>query len=254
MEEDAGKLVHVGAPGIWGSKASAVDYNRSSVPLIEIVTEPDISSPAEAREFMVMLRAILVTLGICNGNMEEGNLRCDANISVRERGDAALGVKVEIKNMNSLKAIERALVYETERLMRMKSEGVPITQETRLWDDSSQKTALMRSKEESHDYRYFPDPDLLPLAITDEWIESVRGSLPAHAAGAKERVTRRNTPSPSPRRGSSWSTPATRTSSRRRWRATAIRATWRTGSSPSSSRTRTTSRGSTSRRRTSPCF
>ena len=108
MEEDAGKLVHVGAPGIWGSKASAVDYNRSSVPLIEIVTEPDISSPAEAREFMVMLRAILVTLGICNGNMEEGNLRCDANVSVREKGDKALGVKVEIKNMNSLKAIERA--------------------------------------------------------------------------------------------------------------------------------------------------
>ena len=101
--------MHVGAPGIWGSKASAVDYNRSSVPLVEIVTEPDISSPAEAREFMVMLRAILVTLGICNGNMEEGNLRCDANVSVREKGDKALGVKVEIKNMNSLKAIERAL-------------------------------------------------------------------------------------------------------------------------------------------------
>jgi len=187
MEEDAGKMVHVGAPGIWGSKASAVDYNRSSVPLVEIVTEPDISSPAEAREFMVMLRAILVTLGICNGNMEEGNLRCDANISVREKGDTALGVKVEIKNMNSLKAIERALAYETERLMRMKSEGAPITQETRLWDDSSQKTALMRSKEESHDYRYFPDPDLLPLEITDDWIGQVRSTLPAMPLARKVR-------------------------------------------------------------------
>ncbi|OHD65858.1 MAG: glutaminyl-tRNA synthase (glutamine-hydrolyzing) subunit B, partial [Spirochaetes bacterium RBG_13_51_14] len=178
MEEDAGKLVHVGAPGIWGSTASAVDYNRSSVPLIEIVTEPDISSPSEAREFMVMLRAILVSLRITDGNMEKGNLRCDANVSIRERGEATLGVKVEIKNMNSLKAIERALAYEIDRLGQMKQNGVPIEQETRLWDDSSQKTALMRSKEESHDYRYFPDPDLLPLEINDEWIDSVRKSIP----------------------------------------------------------------------------
>ncbi|HQF07270.1 MAG TPA: Asp-tRNA(Asn)/Glu-tRNA(Gln) amidotransferase subunit GatB [Spirochaetota bacterium] len=190
VEEDAGKLVHVGAPGIWGSKASAVDYNRSSVPLIEIVSEPDISSPAEAREFMVMLRAILVTLGICNGNMEEGNLRCDANVSLRERGDTELGVKVEIKNMNSLKAIERALAYEITRLEQMKRAGTPIEQETRLWDDSSQKTALMRSKEESHDYRYFPDPDLLPLTVTDEWIESVRRALPPMPLERKNRYER----------------------------------------------------------------
>ncbi|MBP7738678.1 MAG: Asp-tRNA(Asn)/Glu-tRNA(Gln) amidotransferase subunit GatB [Spirochaetes bacterium] len=190
MEEDAGKLVHVGAPGIWGSKASAVDYNRSSVPLIEIVSEPDITSPAEAREFMVMLRAILVTLGICNGNMEEGNLRCDANVSLRERGDTELGVKVEIKNMNSLKAIERALAYEITRLEQMKRTGTPIEQETRLWDDSSQKTALMRSKEESHDYRYFPDPDLLPLTVTDEWIESVRAKLPSMPLERKMRFER----------------------------------------------------------------
>lgn len=178
MEEDAGKLVHVGAPGIWGSKASAVDYNRSSVPLIEIVSEPDLSSPAEAREFMVMLRAVLLTLGICNGNMEEGNLRCDANVSLRERGDAELGVKVEIKNMNSLKAIERALAYEITRLEQMKRAGTPIEQETRLWDDSSQKTALMRSKEESHDYRYFPDPDLMPLVVSEDWVGAVRKTLP----------------------------------------------------------------------------
>jgi aspartyl-tRNA(Asn)/glutamyl-tRNA(Gln) amidotransferase subunit B len=190
MEEDAGKLVHVGAPGIWGSKASAVDYNRSSVPLIEIVSEPDISNPAEAREFMVMLRAILVTLGICNGNMEEGNLRCDANVSLRERGDTELGVKVEIKNMNSLKAIERALAYEITRLEQMKRAGTPIEQETRLWDDSSQKTALMRSKEESHDYRYFPDPDLLPLHVTGEWIESVRAALPPMPLERKNRYER----------------------------------------------------------------
>ncbi len=190
MEEDAGKLVHVGAPGIWGSKASAVDYNRSSVPLIEIVSEPDMTSPGEAREFMVMLRAILVTLGICNGNMEEGNLRCDANVSLRERGETELGVKVEIKNMNSLKAIERALAYEITRLEQMKRTGAPIEQETRLWDDSSQKTALMRSKEESHDYRYFPDPDLLPLAVTDDWIESVRAKLPSMPLERKTRYER----------------------------------------------------------------
>jgi aspartyl-tRNA(Asn)/glutamyl-tRNA(Gln) amidotransferase subunit B len=190
MEEDAGKLVHVGAPGIWGSKASAVDYNRSSVPLVEIVTEPDIGSPSEAREFMVMLRAILVSLGICNGNMEEGNLRCDANVSVRERGETSLGVKVEIKNMNSLKAIERALAYEIARLEQMKLNNMPIEQETRLWDDSGQKTYLMRSKEESHDYRYFPDPDLLPLLVTDEWIEGARKALPPMPLERKARYER----------------------------------------------------------------
>jgi aspartyl-tRNA(Asn)/glutamyl-tRNA(Gln) amidotransferase subunit B len=190
MEEDAGKMVHVGAPGIWGSKASAVDFNRSSVPLVEIVTEPDIGSPSEAREFMVMLRAILVSLGICNGNMEEGNLRCDANVSVRERGETSLGVKVEIKNMNSLKAIERALAYEIARLELMKHNNVPIEQETRLWDDSGQKTYLMRSKEESHDYRYFPDPDLLPLLITDDWIDSARKALPPMPLERKARYER----------------------------------------------------------------
>jgi aspartyl-tRNA(Asn)/glutamyl-tRNA(Gln) amidotransferase subunit B len=187
MEEDAGKLVHVGAPGIWGSKASAVDFNRSSVPLLEIVTEPDITSPSEAREFMIMLRAILVSLGITAGNMEEGNLRCDANVSIRERGDATLGVKIEIKNMNSLKAVERALLYEIDRLEQMKRAGIPFGQETRLWDDSSQKTALMRSKEESHDYRYFPDPDLLPLELDEEWIRRQKDRLPPPPLERKKR-------------------------------------------------------------------
>ncbi|MBN2078954.1 MAG: Asp-tRNA(Asn)/Glu-tRNA(Gln) amidotransferase subunit GatB [Spirochaetes bacterium] len=186
MEEDAGKLVHVGAPGIWGSTASAVDFNRSSVPLIEIVTEPDLSSPGEAREFMAMLRAILLSLGVCNGNMEEGNLRCDANVSLRAPGDRELGVKVEIKNMNSLKAIERALAYEIARLEMMKRDGVPILQETRLWDESGQRTSTMRSKEESHDYRYFPDPDLLPLDLDDALIDSAGADLPPLPLARKE--------------------------------------------------------------------
>jgi len=177
MEEDAVKMVHVGAPGIWGSKASAVDLNRSSVPLIEIVSEPDLSSPREAREYVVMLRAILVSLGICDGNMEEGSLRCDANVSIRPVGSTALGVKVEIKNMNSFKASERALDFEIARLKRLAGAGRTIGQETRLWDESSQKTFLMRTKEESHDYRYFPDPDLLPLVLSDEWIDSVSARL-----------------------------------------------------------------------------
>ena len=190
MEEDAGKLVHVGAPGIWGSKASAVDFNRSSVPLVEIVSEPDIASPAEAREFMIMLRAVLVSLGICNGNMEEGNLRCDANVSLRERGDTALGVKVEIKNMNSLKAIERAIAFEITRIEQMLRAGIPVRQETRLWDESGQKTYLMRSKEESHDYRYFPDPDLLPLDVSDEWRDGLRNTLPPMPLERKKRYER----------------------------------------------------------------
>ena len=123
MEEDAGKMVHVGAPGIWGSKASAVDFNRCSVPLIEIVSEPDLSSAEEAREYVVMLRAMLVTQGICDGNMEEGSLRCDANVSVREKGTKTLGTKVEIKNMNSFKAIERAIEFEIARLKKLKKTG-----------------------------------------------------------------------------------------------------------------------------------
>ncbi len=187
MEEDAGKMVHVGAPGIWGSKASAVDLNRSSVPLIEIVTEPDISGSEEAREYVTMLRALLVSLDICDGNMEEGSLRCDANVSIRPIGQKELGIKVEIKNMNSFKAIERALDYEIQRLIKMKKSGIRIRQETRLWDESGQKTFLMRSKEESHDYRYFPDPDLLPLKLTDEWIESVRSGLTESPLERKKR-------------------------------------------------------------------
>jgi aspartyl-tRNA(Asn)/glutamyl-tRNA(Gln) amidotransferase subunit B len=177
MEEDAGKMVHIGAPGIWGSKASAVDYNRASVPLIEIVTEPDISSGEEAKEFVIILRSIIVSLGLCDGNMEEGSLRCDANISIRKKGDTKLGTKTEVKNMNSFKAIERAINFEIERQKKMKKLGIKIEQETRLWDESSQKTYLMRSKEESHDYRYFPEPDLLPLVLNDDEIEKLKSRV-----------------------------------------------------------------------------
>ncbi|HOJ65282.1 MAG TPA: Asp-tRNA(Asn)/Glu-tRNA(Gln) amidotransferase subunit GatB [Spirochaetota bacterium] len=177
MEEDAGKMVHVGAPGIWGSKASAVDYNRSSVPLIEIVSEPDINSAKEAKEYVIMLRSILVSLGICDGNLEEGSLRCDANISIRPKGTSGLGVKTEIKNMNSFKAIERAIDFEIERQIKLKKSGKIIEQETRLWDEASQKTYTMRTKEESHDYRYFPDPDLLPLIVEDKTIEELRKKI-----------------------------------------------------------------------------
>jgi len=178
MEEDAGKLVHIGAPGIWGSKASAVDFNRTSVPLIEIVTEPDLRSAREAKKYVVMLRAILVSLGICDGNMEEGSLRCDANISIRKIGEKKLGTKSEIKNMNSFKAIERAIEFEIKRQKKMKKFGFEIFQETRLWEESSQKTILMRSKEESHDYRYFPDPDLMPLILTKEQIDTCKKQMP----------------------------------------------------------------------------
>ena len=177
MEEDAGKMVHVGAPGIWGSKASAVDFNMTSIPLIEIVTEPDLSSAREAKEYVMMLRTILINQNICDGNLEEGSLRCDANISIRPRGSKTLGTKTEIKNMNSFKAIEKAIEFEIERQKKMVKLGVKIDQETRLWDESSQKTHIMRTKEDADDYRYFPDPDLLPLVLDDDLINELKKRL-----------------------------------------------------------------------------
>lgn len=178
MEEDAGKMVHVGAPGIWGSKASAVDFNRTSVPLIEIVSEPDIHTAKQAKDYVIMLRAILVQLGICDGNLEEGSLRCDANISLRPVGQKELGVKAEVKNMNSFKAIEKAIAFEIERQTKLLRRGERIIQETRLWDENSQKTYSMRSKENSHDYRYFPDPDLLPLMVSEKEIQEWKKQIP----------------------------------------------------------------------------
>lgn len=183
MEEDAGKNIHdVGS-------YSLVDLNRAGVPLLEIVSEPDIRSPEEASLYLRSLRAILRYLEICDGNMEEGSFRCDANVSVRPKGTDALGIKTEVKNMNSFKAVERALGYEIERQTRTLADGGRLFQETRLWDPDREITRSMRSKEEAHDYRYFPDPDLLPLVIDEPWMEEIRVSLPELPEARKKRFS-----------------------------------------------------------------
>jgi aspartyl-tRNA(Asn)/glutamyl-tRNA(Gln) amidotransferase subunit B len=182
MEEDAGKLIHDETKPV-----SYVDLNRTGVPLIEIVSEPDIRSPEEAAEYLRGLRAILVYLGICDGNMEEGSFRCDANVSVRPTGETSLGVKTEVKNMNSFRNVQRALQYEIDRQIAALKEGQRIVQETRLFDPSSGATASMRSKEQAHDYRYFPDPDLLPLRVEPELVERIRKELPELPAQKKKR-------------------------------------------------------------------
>jgi len=189
LEEDAGKLIHAGA--MESAASSLVDFNRCGVPLIEIVSEPDLRSPEGAVEYLKMLRAILVYLEICDGNMEEGSLRCDANVSVRPAGSTALGVKIEVKNMNSFRNVQRALEYEIQRLTKRLEAGDRIVQETRLWSVSPIKinvydavtvtegiTLAMRSKEEAHDYRYFPEPDLVSVVVEDAWLEELRASLP----------------------------------------------------------------------------
>jgi aspartyl-tRNA(Asn)/glutamyl-tRNA(Gln) amidotransferase subunit B len=173
MEEDAGKNIH-DLHGDW----SLVDLNRAGVPLLEIVSEPDLRSAEEAGSYLRTLRAILQYLEICDGNMEEGSFRCDANVSVRPEGSAALGTKIEIKNLNSFKAVEKALGYEIGRQTETLTDGGTLIQETRLWDENREETRAMRSKESAHDYRYFPDPDLLPLVIDDAWIGEIRASLP----------------------------------------------------------------------------
>ncbi len=173
LEEDAGKNIHEGA-----GDYSFVDLNRAGVPLMEIVSEPDLRTPQEAAEYMKKLRAILRYLGVCDGNMEQGSLRCDANISLRLFGQKELGVKTELKNMNSFRFVEKALEYEIRRQTRILEEGGTIVQETRLWDSSAGITQSMRSKEEAHDYRYFPEPDLVPVVATPEWVEEIRSTLP----------------------------------------------------------------------------
>ncbi len=178
IEEDAGKLVHAGASGIAGSSYSLVDYNRTGVPLLEIVSEPDISSPEEARVYVEELRNIVRYLDVCDGNLEEGSLRCDANVSVRPQGQKEFGTKVEIKNLNSFKALQKALEYEIERQVDEIEQGGKIIQETRLWKDDQGITISMRTKEESHDYRYFPEPDLVPLEIDAEKVHQIRERLP----------------------------------------------------------------------------
>jgi aspartyl-tRNA(Asn)/glutamyl-tRNA(Gln) amidotransferase subunit B len=173
MEEDAGKNIHDSR-----SDASLVDLNRAGVPLLEIVSEPDIRSAAEAASYLKTLRAILQYLEICDGNMEEGSFRCDANVSVRPEGTTALGTKTELKNLNSFKAVEKALEYEIKRHIDTLSEGGKLIQETRLWDPDREVTRSMRTKEFAHDYRYFPDPDLLPIVIDDQWIDEIKAALP----------------------------------------------------------------------------
>ena len=173
MEEDAGKNLHDQDP-----HGSLVDLNRSGVPLIEIVSEPDLRTPREAYAYLTKLKQILIYLEICDGNMEEGSLRCDANISLRPRGATTLGTKAEIKNLNSFKNVEAALHFEIERQAALLQSGERVRQETRLWDAARGETRAMRSKEEAHDYRYFPEPDLVPLGLDATWIESVRAALP----------------------------------------------------------------------------
>jgi aspartyl-tRNA(Asn)/glutamyl-tRNA(Gln) amidotransferase subunit B len=178
MEEDAGKLVHGGSDRLSGSTYSLVDYNRAGVPLIEIVSEPDLRSGQEAAEYAQELRRIMRYLGVSDGNMQEGSLRCDVNISVRPVGSETFGTKVEIKNMNSFNAIQRAIDYEIERQIRAIGAGEPIIQETRLWDETSQRTISMRIKEGSSDYRYFPEPDLGPIEVSPAQRDAWQAQLP----------------------------------------------------------------------------
>ncbi len=172
LEEDAGKNIHE------AGNYSLVDLNRAGIPLMEIVSEPDIRSPKEAVEYMKKLRAIIRYLGVCDGNMEQGSLRCDANISVRPAGQEEFGIKTEIKNLNSFKFIEKALEYEMQRQIKILEESKKITQETRLWNSEKVITESMRTKEEAHDYRYFPEPDLVPIIVEQTWVEEIKKSLP----------------------------------------------------------------------------
>jgi aspartyl-tRNA(Asn)/glutamyl-tRNA(Gln) amidotransferase subunit B len=185
MEEDAGKLLHD-----EHNPVSYVDLNRTGVPLIEIVSEPDIRGAEEAAAYLRRLHEILVYLEICDGNMEEGSFRCDANVSLRPRGTETFGTRAELKNMNSFRNVQRAIEYEIKRQAYVLDAGDAIVQETRLWDDTAGVTHSMRSKEEAHDYRYFPDPDLVPVVIDDAWIEAIRNTLPELPLEKRERFVR----------------------------------------------------------------
>ena len=176
MEEDAGKSLHEGFPD--SDRRTYIDYNRSGVPLIEIVTDPDMRSAAEAAEFFERLRDILVWLGVNDGNMEEGSLRCDANVSVRPNGQEQFGTKAEVKNINSFRYLRNALEYEIDRQIDLLDSGGRVVQETRLWDSAAGRTLSMRSKEEAHDYRYFPEPDLPPLVVDEARIAAVKQTMP----------------------------------------------------------------------------
>ena len=188
LEEDAGKLVHAGsAGGIAGSSYSLVDLNRAGTPLLEIVSEPDMRSSDEARAYMEELRNIVRYIGVCDGNLEEGSMRCDANISIMPKGSKEFGIRAEIKNVNSFSALQRAIEYEIDRQIEIVEEGGEVVQETRLWDDNSRETKSMRGKEDAHDYRYFPEPDLMPLEISREWVDEIRTSLPELPEAKRQR-------------------------------------------------------------------
>ncbi len=187
MEEDAGKLVHGGSDRLSGSTHSLVDFNRTGIPLLEIVSEPDLRSGQEAAEYAQELRRLVRHLGIGDGNMQEGSLRCDVNISVRPVGQKKFGTKVEIKNMNSFSAIQKAIDYEIERQIEALEKGEPILQETRLWEEGSQRTISMRGKEGSSDYRYFPEPDLPPIEVPPKQLEIWKAELPELPAQKRHR-------------------------------------------------------------------
>ena len=187
MEEDAGKLVHAGSDRLDGSSHSLVDYNRAGVALAEIVSKPDLRTGREAAEYASEIRRIMRYLGVSDGNMQEGSLRCDVNISVRRGPDAPFGTKVEIKNMNSFSAIQKAIDYEIARQIKAYETGEPVVQETRLWDESKQLTKSMRSKEGASDYRYFPDPDLGPIEVSEQQREAWRAELPELPAAKRHR-------------------------------------------------------------------
>jgi len=185
LEEDTARMRHEDES--FGEGYSLIDVNRSGLPLMEIVSEPDLRSPEEAREYLIKLRAILRAIGVSKANMEEGNFRCDANVSLRPRGRSEFGTKVEIKNMNSFRSVERALKYEIERQSAALDSGEPIVQETRGWLETDGRTVSQRSKEYAHDYRYFPEPDLPPFTMTREWVEDLRARLPELPEAKRQR-------------------------------------------------------------------
>lgn len=187
LEEDAGKSMHDDFVGPHGEPSSGIDLNRCGTPLLEIVTEPELRSAAEAVAYAKTLHSLVMWLGICDGNMQEGSFRIDANISVRPEGQKEFGTRCEIKNVNSFRFLERAIQYEVRRQIELIEDGGRVVQETRLYDADRDETRSMRSKEDAHDYRYFPDPDLPPLVIAPEWIESVRQSMPELPAGLRVR-------------------------------------------------------------------
>jgi len=192
LEEDTGKMIHVGGSEgrISGATHSLVDFNRAGTPLIELVSEPDIRTPEEARRFAQQLRLVWLTLGVSDCNMEEGSLRVDANVSVRPRGESEFGTKAEIKNMNSFKALHDGLAYEIVRQAEVLEGGGKVVQETRHWDVSAKRTTSLRSKEEAHDYRYFPEPDMVPFTFSDEFIDGVRERLPELPEAKRARFER----------------------------------------------------------------